>query len=104
MKREGGSSAGGREWFVSRPSLVTGRSSCELLSLPYPFSQVALMTPPEFATAAQERRITVGSGWRIDAAVLEALHRYRVLVPMYRVQLGKPDPARSMDVRDSLTA
>ncbi len=85
---------------------VTARSSLDLLDLPYPFSQLGLLTAAEFAELAGQRRSLAAHMFlpRVDAGVLEELHRCEVLIPLLRVDL-KPGPgARKIDVSGSLTA
>jgi len=90
---------------VAFAEATTSRSSLELLTLPYPFSQLHLLRVSEFARAADRRRARVT--WHlpsVDALVLEELHRCGVLVPLFRVDpVASPD-ARRIDVSASLTA
>ena len=88
---------------VRSAGLTTGRSSLDLLELPYPFSQVHVLTVSEF------------SGWHkrcgragrrmppVDEQVLEELHRCGVLVPLFRVDLEPTPGAHAIDVSVSLT-
>jgi hypothetical protein len=41
---------------VRRAEAVTAQSSLDLLNLPYPFSQLGLLTADEFAKLAEQRR------------------------------------------------
>jgi hypothetical protein len=73
--------------------LTTVRSSLDLLDLPYPFSQVNLLTVREFADMAGKRRGRAGRRLPpVNEQVLEELHRWGVLVPLFRVdlELGRP--------------
>ena len=89
---------------IRRARAATARSSLDLLTLPYPFSQVNLLTPEEFVREA-ERRHSFGMSSRLhlDVAALEALHRHGVLIPLFRVDLTTGDPQRRIDVSGSLT-
>lgn len=82
------------------------RSSLDLLGLPYPFSQVYLLSASDFAKLAEERRSREQrhSLPRMDEQVLEELHRCGVLVPLFRVDLAPRPGARRIDVSASLTA
>jgi hypothetical protein len=79
---------------IRRALAATARSSLNLLTLQYPFSQVNLLTPEEFVHQA-ERRYSSGMSSRLhlDVAALEALHRHGALVPLLRVDLTTGDPA-----------
>jgi hypothetical protein len=62
--------------------LTTGRSSLDLLELPYPFSQVHLLTVSEFAGMAGKRCGRAGRRMpAVNDQILEELHRCGVLVP-----------------------
>jgi hypothetical protein len=91
--------------MVQRATAATPRSSLDLLSLRYPFSQLGLMNADEFASQAERRR---GRGMRslppVNAQVLEELHRHGVLIPLFRVDLTSGDPHRRVDLSESLTA
>ena len=66
-----------------KASLV--RSSLDLLELPYSFSQVELLLGKEFLKEASAR------GYELTDDELEALHRARILVPLFRLsQDGRP--------------
>lgn len=82
---------------------ATSRSSLELLSLPYPFSQVGLLTADEFLNAAKQRRITMWAGFDLDQSGLEDLHRQGIIVPLYCVHLSEGDPSSRLDTSSSLT-
>ena len=60
---------------VRRAEAVTARSSLDLLNLPYPFSQLGLLTADEFAKLAEQRRCRATRNLpSVDALVLEELH------------------------------
>src|SRR5260370_19432858 len=81
------------------------RSSLELLSLPYPFSQVGLLTASDFARLAGQRRSRAARGLPgVDEQVLEELHRCGVLVPLFRVDLVPGPSTQGIDLSGSLTA
>jgi hypothetical protein len=83
---------------------ATGRSSLDLLDLPYPFSQVGLLTASDFANLAGQRRSWAMRGLpSLDAQVLEELHRYGVLVPLFRVDLTPSGRAPVIDISASQT-
>ena len=89
---------------VRAAGLTTVRSSLDLLELPYPFSQVHLLTVSEFAEMAGKRRGRAGRRLPpVDEQVLEELHRCGVLVPLFRVDLEPAPDARAIDVSASLT-
>ena len=84
---------------------ATVRSSLELLGLAYPFSQVGLLTPSDFARLAEERRGRAGRSLPpVNEQVLEELHYRRVLVPLFRVDLTPSLGAAGIDISASLTA
>ena len=63
---------------VQAAGLTTVRSSLDLLELPYPFSQVHLLTVSEFADMARKRRGRAGRRLPpVNEQVLEELHRQR---------------------------
>jgi hypothetical protein len=88
---------------VIRAHADTARSSLDLLNLPYPFSQVDLMTPEQLEAAAKARRICMAYGRALDLPGLEELHRHGILVPLFCVTLEPPSPRRRLDVAGSLT-
>jgi hypothetical protein len=91
--------------IIRRALAATSRSSLDLLTLQYPFSQVNLLTPEGFAKEAERRHSHAARGrLHLDVAGLEELHRHGVLVPLLRVDLGDADPERRIDVSGSLTA
>jgi hypothetical protein len=84
---------------------TTARSSLDLLSLRYPFSQVGLLSANEFAKQAGRRRNrTMRSLPPINAQVLEELHRSGVLIPLFRVDLTPGESGRQVDLSENLTA
>jgi hypothetical protein len=87
----------------SSPVAATARTSLDLLALPYPFSQVGLLTAEEIVTAADERRLRMAGGRHLDLSGLEELHRHSILVPMFCVRLGSGDPQRAIDTAGNLT-
>lgn len=90
---------------VQKASAATARSSLELLSLRYPFSQVGLLSADEFAKQAERRRSRgMHSLPPVNTQVLEELHRHGVLIPLFRVDLAAGEPGRQVDISDSLTA
>jgi hypothetical protein len=92
-------------WLFPTASAGTSRSPIDLLSLRYPFSQLGLMSPDEFAKQAGRRR---SRGMQrlptIDVQILEELHRHDVLVPLFRVDLTEGNPERVVNLSQSLTA
>ncbi len=88
---------------VSPAIAGTLRSSLDLLTLPFPFSQVGLLTVDEFLKAAQQRRIKMWAGWDLDRSGLEDLHRHGVVVPLFCVRLTEGDPAQRLETSASLT-
>ncbi|MHB8294338.1 MAG: hypothetical protein ACYDH5_06850 [Acidimicrobiales bacterium] len=86
---------------IARAKASSTRSTLDLLWLPWPFSQLQLLTADEFVKKAEEQ--VRGRGWRLDVGALEELHRTGVLVPFFRVRLGDPDPDERIDVAGSLT-
>jgi hypothetical protein len=92
-------------WLFQSAAAATPRSSLELLSLRFPFSQLGLMSADTFAEEAERRR---SKGMRsrpaITAQVLEELHRHGVLIPLFRVGLTEGEPSRQVDLSHSLTA
>jgi len=89
--------------MVGKTIAGTHRTSIELLDLPFPFSQVSLLTVDEFVKAADQRRIHMG-GHSLNPTGLEELHRYGVLVPIFCVSIGQDaDPSLAIDTSSSLT-
>jgi hypothetical protein len=83
----------------------TARSSLELLELPYPFSQVGLLTAGDFAKLAEERRSRAARSLPpVNQQVLEELHRCGVLVPLFRVDLTPRPDVPGIDISTSVTA
>ncbi len=82
----------------------TGRSSLDLLSLIYPFSQIGLLSARDFATEAAKRRDRSVQHLPMNEQVLEELHRCGVLAPLFRVELAGGTPQHVIDVSQSLTA
>jgi hypothetical protein len=101
-----GDSAGKPEYpDVRRAEGVTARSSLDLLSLPYPFSQVSLLSAGSFASLANERRSRMGRELpSIDEQILEELHRCGVLTPLFRVNLTPSPEAEGIDISTSMIA
>jgi hypothetical protein len=89
---------------VRSAKAATARSSLDLLGLPYPFSQVGLLTASSFVELAEERRSRAGRNLPINEQVLEELHRCGVLVPLFRVDLTPSPGAVEIDISASLTA
>lgn len=87
---------------IPRAKASSSRSTVELLSLPWPFSQLQLLAAEEFVKEAEKQRVRP-KAWRLDDCALEELHRTGVLVPFYRVRLEDPDPEQRLDLRESLT-
>ena len=69
-------------------AIGTDRSTLDLLTIDWPFSQLPLLNDRDFAKEAEKR------GIRIDSAGLEELHRRGILVPFYRVDLGEGGGAK----------
>jgi hypothetical protein len=90
------------EIHIARAKASSSRSPLELLSLPWPFSQLQLLTADEFVKKADEQELRARSR-RLDTHALEELHRTGILVPFFRVRLADPDPDDRIDVGDSLT-
>jgi len=85
---------------TSRPRFVpivplaaaTERSTLELLRLPWPFSQIGLLTPEEFLKEAKYRRLSMSDGWLLDRSGSEELHRLGILDPLFRLDLAGGTP------------
>jgi hypothetical protein len=89
--------------IVQRSRAASSRSTLDLLELPWPFSQVSLLTPQEFARQGEERSIGSGGARGLDVSSLQELHRTGILVPFYRVDIASGNPERVRKVADSLT-
>lgn len=90
---------------VRRAEAITVRSSLDLLGLPYPFSQLDLLTASDFAKLAEQRRCRATRSLpSVDALVLEELHSCGVLVPLFRVDPTPDMDAQHIDLSTSLTA
>ena len=70
----------------------TPRSSLELLSQPLVFSQDSLLDVGDLLKRAERRRI------KLDRALLEDLHRNRLLVPLFRIRRDNPRPQNAVEV------
>jgi hypothetical protein len=91
--------------IIRRARAATRRSSLDLLTLRYPFSQVNLLTADEFVKEYERRYSSaLCDQHRLDVAALEELHRHGVLVPLFRIDLTAADPQNRIDVSGSLTA
>jgi hypothetical protein len=95
--------ASARYMPVIEPALITDRSSLDVLGLPWPFSQIGLLTPEEFLKQAQQHRVRVGGarGQELDSSGLQELHRLGILIPLFRIDLAAGDPGRVVDVTGS---
>ena len=89
---------------VQRTIAPTTRTTLDLLSLPFPFSQVDLLDPSEFIKAANQRRIGTWVGRDLDESGLQELHRQRILVPFYCVSIAEEPAGEPIDISESLTA
>jgi hypothetical protein len=89
---------------VQKTIAPTNRTTLDLLSLPFPFSQVDLLQPSEFVKAAEQRRITTWGRRDLDESGLQELHRRGILVPFYCVSIAKTPTGGPLDVSNSLTA
>ena len=76
------------------------------MELPYPFSQIQLLSARDFAKLADERRSREHRHTllRMDEQVLGELHRAGVLVPLYRVDLDARAGAKAIDMSAHLTS
>jgi hypothetical protein len=70
---------------VPRAPAAASPAPTELLTLPWPFSQRDLLTAGQFAKELGRRGLG-GHGWDADVALLEELHRLRVLVPLFEIR------------------
>ena len=78
------------QYSTVQPAIAAAsRASLDLLELPYPFSQIQLLSARDFAKLADERRSREQRHTllRMDEQVLGELHRAGVLAPLYRVDL-----------------
>ncbi len=73
-------------------------STLGLLTLPYPFSQAALLTADQFTKESGVRGVPLIDGQ------LEAFHRAGILVPLFRVSLIPGHAAAPVDAAGSRTA
>lgn len=73
-------------------------STLRLLTLPYPFSQAALLTAGQFMKQSEVRGVTLVDGQ------LEALHRAGAMVPLFRVGLFRGRNREPIDLTGSRTA
>ena len=89
---------------VQKTIAPTARTTLDLLSLPFPFSQVDLLQPSEFVKAAQQRRITMWGRHDLDESGLQELHRRGILVPFYCVSIAEAPTGEPVDISNSLTA
>lgn len=84
---------------------ATPRASLDLLGLPYPFSQVGLLTASEFAKLATQRRSRADRSLPpVNEQTLQELHRGGILLPLFRVDLAARPGVAAIDITDSLTA
>jgi hypothetical protein len=67
---------------VAGEDVSAPRKPVELIALPLAFSQAALLPPTEFVSRAADRGLDLGFGR------LEALHKARILVPMFAIDYG----------------
>lgn len=89
---------------VRTAGCATARPGLDLLELTYPFSQVGLLSPSEFARLATERRSRADRSLPpVNEQTLQELHRGGVLVPLFRVDLEPRPDAPGIDISDSLT-
>jgi hypothetical protein len=90
---------------VRAAGAATPRTSLDLLGLPYPFSQVGLLTASQFAELATQRRNRADQSLPpVNEQTLQELHRDGVLVPLFRVDLTPRPDGPTIDISDSLTA
>ena len=89
---------------VQKTIAPTSRTTLDLLSLPFPFSQVDLLDPSEFVKAAAQRRIMMWGRHDLDVSGLQELHRHGILVPFYCVSIADEPTGKPIDVSASLTA
>ncbi len=90
---------------VRAAGAATTRTSLDLLELPYPFSQVGLLSAKEFAELATQRRSRADRSLPpVNDQTLQELHCGGVLVPLFRVDLTPSPDLPGIDISDSLTA
>jgi hypothetical protein len=89
---------------IQKAISITTRSTLDLLSLPFPFSQLDLLQPSEFIKAAAERRMTMWGQRELDENGLQELHRQQILVPFYCVSIAEKPGGEPIDVSQSLTS
>jgi len=89
---------------VQKTIAPTSRTTLNLLSLPFPFSQVDLLDPSEFVKASAQRRIMMWGRHDLDVSGLQELHRHGILVPFYCVSIADEPTGKPIDVSASLTA
>jgi hypothetical protein len=75
---------------------TTSRTPIDLLNLPLPFTQRPILEPDDFIKECGRRGID------LTLALLEDLHRHRILEPFYRVSVGQSKPKSVVDVSESL--
>jgi hypothetical protein len=90
--------------IVQRTIAPTIRTTLDLLSLPFPFSQTELLDPSEFVKAANQRRIRMWGRRDLDESGLQELHRQHILVPFYCVSIAEEPTGEPIDISESLTA
>ncbi|MEU9407544.1 hypothetical protein AB0E08_17945 [Streptomyces sp. NPDC048281] len=91
--------------WIQEAVAVTARPSLDLLGLPFPFSQLGLLTARQFADEANKRRPRMRNQTpSINEQILEELHRHGVLVPLFRVSLASGKESQRLNVSDSATA
>ncbi|MFZ0127978.1 MAG: hypothetical protein WAL77_00985 [Candidatus Dormiibacterota bacterium] len=90
--------------LVEKAIAPTARSTLDLLTLPFPFSQVDLLQPSDFTQAARQRRMKMWGGRDLDESGLQELHKQRVVVPFYCVSIAGAPKGQPVTVSQSLTA
>ena len=73
-------------------------SALEVLNSAEPFTQVHLLTATEFADRANKRRFSLRAGHDLDLSALEELHRYGVLLPLFRIDSSVAQQTGDADV------
>jgi hypothetical protein len=89
--------------YVPSAVAATRRTSVELLTLPYPFSQVFLIDADDFIKEVDKRQIRMSGGWRLNISGLQELHRQGLLIPFFGIDLSPGDAAKAIDVSESIT-